>query len=82
MQITIEPVTPNPQGSDVQEIVRQSLLRKHGALARIRQPDRPLNQPLDFSDIREKLEGTGFLLNPKDSDHIPAHAFERSGIPP
>jgi type II secretory pathway component PulM len=37
-QITIEPVTPNPQGSDVQEIVRQSLLRTHSALAHIRQP--------------------------------------------
>jgi hypothetical protein len=52
-QITVEPVTPNPQGSDVQEIVRQSLLRTHGALARIRQPSRPLNQNLDFSDIKE-----------------------------
>jgi hypothetical protein len=81
-QITVEPVTPNPQGSDVQEIVRQSLLRTHGALARIRQPGRPLNQPLDFSDIREKLEGIGLLLNPTDPDHILTPAAEGSGIPP
>jgi hypothetical protein len=69
-QIPVEPVTPNPQGADVQEIVRQSLLRTHSALAHIRQPGRPLNQPLDFSDIREQLEGTGLLLNPLGDDTI------------
>jgi hypothetical protein len=63
-KIPVEPVTPVPQGVDVQEIVRQSLIRTHSALARIRQPGRPLNQPLDFSDIREQLEGTGLLQNP------------------
>jgi len=36
--ITVEPVTPNPPGSDIQEIVRQLLLRTHDALACIRQP--------------------------------------------
>jgi hypothetical protein len=63
-EFPVEPVTPAPQGADVQEIVRQSLIRTHSALARIRQPGRPLNQPLDFSDIREQLEGTGLLSNP------------------
>jgi hypothetical protein len=57
-------VTPVPQGADVQEIVRQSLIRTHSALAHIRQPGRPLNQPLDFSDIREQLQGTGLPQNP------------------
>jgi hypothetical protein len=32
-EILVEPVTPNPQGADVQEIVRQSLIRTHSALA-------------------------------------------------
>jgi len=81
-QITIEPVTPNPQGFDVQEIVRQSLLRTHGALARIIQPGWPLNQPLYFYDIREQLEGTGLLLNPIDLDHTPSPRAGGFGIPP
>jgi hypothetical protein len=56
-------------------------------LARIRQPSRPLNQPLDFSDIREKLEGTGLRLDPlgdntTDPDHTPTLAAGGSGIPP
>jgi hypothetical protein len=55
-QILVELVTPNPQGTDVQEIVHQSLLRTHSALAHIRQPGRPLNQPLYFSDIKNNLK--------------------------
>jgi hypothetical protein len=51
-EIPVEPVTLVPQGDNVQEIVRESLIRMHSALAHIRQPGRPLNQPLDFSDIR------------------------------
>jgi hypothetical protein len=56
-------------------------------LARIRQPGRPLNQPLDFSDIREQLEGTGLLLNPLGDDTInptdtPILGAGGSGIPP
>ena len=35
-EIPIEPVTPVPQGVDVQEIVCQSLIRMHSALAHIR----------------------------------------------
>jgi hypothetical protein len=34
--IPTEPVTPVPQGIDVQEIVRQSILRTQSALSRIR----------------------------------------------
>jgi hypothetical protein len=37
LQIIVEPVTPNPTGGDIQEIVRQSLIRTHSALARTRQ---------------------------------------------
>jgi hypothetical protein len=48
LEIPIELVTPVPQGADVQEIVRQSLIRTHSALSRIKQPRRPLNQPIDF----------------------------------
>jgi hypothetical protein len=86
-EIPIEPVTPNSQGVDVQEIVHQSLLRTHGALACITQPGRPLNQPLYFSDIREQLEGTGLLLNPLEdntTDHVetPILGVGGSGIPP
>jgi hypothetical protein len=54
-QITVEPATPNPTGGDIQEIVRQSLIKTHSALASLRQPNRPWGQPLDFSDIREQL---------------------------
>jgi hypothetical protein len=51
--ILVEPVTPVPQGVDLQKIVRRSLIRTHSALAHIRQPGRPLNQPLDFTDIQQ-----------------------------
>jgi hypothetical protein len=56
-------------------------------LARIRQPGRPLNQPLDFSDIREQLEGTGLLSNPlgdntTDPTETPTLGARGSGIPP
>jgi hypothetical protein len=40
-QITVETTTPNPTGGDIQEIVRQSLIKTHSALARLRQPNRP-----------------------------------------
>ena len=82
LRITVEPITPNPPGGDIQEIVRQSLIRTHSALARIRQPGRPLNQPLDFSDIREQLGGTDLTLNPTDPDHIFTPVVGGSGIPP
>jgi hypothetical protein len=36
----------------------------HSSLAHIKQPGRPLNQPLDFLDIREQLQRTGLLQNP------------------
>jgi hypothetical protein len=39
LQITVEPVTPNPTGGDVQEIVRQSLIRKHSVFTHLRQPN-------------------------------------------
>jgi hypothetical protein len=52
-QITVEPATPNPTGGDFQEIVHQSLIKTHCALASLRQPNHPWGQPLDFSDIRE-----------------------------
>jgi hypothetical protein len=56
-------------------------------LAHIRQPGRPLNQPLRFLDIREKLEGTGIHLYPLEynttySDHTPTLGVGGSGIPP
>jgi hypothetical protein len=35
-QITVEPTTPNPTGGDPQEIVCQSLIRTHSALASLR----------------------------------------------
>ena len=62
--IPIEPVTPVPQGIDVQEIVRQSIIRTHSALARIRKPGRPVNEPLDFTNIQEQLQDIGLLQNP------------------
>jgi hypothetical protein len=79
-RITVEPTTPNPTGGDIQEIVRQSLIRTHSALARLRQPNRPLDQPLDFSDIREQLGGTNLTVNPTDPILTPAAGG--SGIPP
>jgi hypothetical protein len=79
-QITIDPTTPNPTGGDIQELVRQSLVRTHSALARLRQPNRPLDQPLDFSDIREQLGGTNLTVIPTDPILTPAAG--ESGIPP
>jgi hypothetical protein len=35
-QITVEPATLNPIGGDFQEIVRQSLIKTHSALASLR----------------------------------------------
>jgi hypothetical protein len=78
--ITVEPVTPNPTGGDIQEIVRQSLIRTHSALARLRQPNRSLDQPLDFFDIREQLRGTDLTVNPTDPNLNPIAGG--SGIPP
>ena len=51
-------------------------------MARIRQLGRPLNEPLDFSNIREQLEGTGLTLNPIDPNHILTPIAGGSGIPP
>ena len=79
-QITVEPETPNPIGGDIQEIVRQSLIKTHSALARLRQPNRPWGQPLDFSDIREQLGDTNLTVNPTDLILNPAAGG--SGIPP
>jgi hypothetical protein len=86
-EIIVEPVTLVPQGCDVQEIIRQSLIRSHSALAHIRQPSRPLNQPLEFSNIREKLEGTGLLpsllgKNTSNPTKTPIIGAGGSGIPP
>jgi hypothetical protein len=80
LRITVEPVTPNPTSGDIQEIVRQSLIRKHSSFAHLRQPNRPLDQPLKFSDIREQLGGTDLTLNPTDPILTPA--VGGSGIPP
>jgi hypothetical protein len=87
LEFPVEPVTPATQGADVQEIVCQSLIRTHSALAHIRQPGRPLNQLLNFSDIREQLEGTGLLLNPlgdntTDPAQTPTLGVGGSDIPP
>jgi hypothetical protein len=79
-QITIEPTTPNPIGGDIQEIVRQSLIRTHSALACLRQPNHPLDQPLDFSDIREQLGGIDLTMNPSDPILNPAVGGSR--LPP
>ena len=80
LRITVEPVTPNPMGGDIQEIVWQSLIRMHSTLAHIRQPNQPLNQPLDLSDTREQLGGTDLTLNPTDPILTPAAGG--FGIPP
>ena len=61
--ITVKLVTPVPQGIDVQEIVRQSLIRTQSALSRIRQPGRKLNQTLDFTKLQEQPQGTGLPRN-------------------
>jgi hypothetical protein len=80
-------VTPSPQGVDIQEVVRQSLIRTHSSLDHIRKPGRPLNQPLDSSDIQEKIEGTGLLSNPLGDNttnpiETPTLGVGGSGIPP
>jgi hypothetical protein len=80
LRIIVEPTTPNPIGGDVQEIVHQSLLRTHSAFTHLRQPNQPLDQPLDLSDIREQLGGTNLTLNPTDPILTPAARGTR--IPP
>ena len=70
-QITVEPTTPNPTGGDFQEIIRQSLIKIHSALASLRKPNPPWGQPLDFSDIREQLGDTNLTVNPTDPNLIP-----------
>jgi hypothetical protein len=79
-QITVEPAIPNPTGGDIQEIVRQSLIKTHSALACLRQPNRVWGQPLDFSNIREQLGDTSLTMNP--SYPISYLAAGGSGIPP
>jgi hypothetical protein len=79
-------VTPVPQGVNVQEIVRQSLIRTHSSLAHIRQPGRPLNQPLDFTDIQQQIQGTGLPENPlgcntTNPTETPILGTRGSGIP-
>jgi hypothetical protein len=86
-KIPVEPVTPSPQGVDIQEIVRQSHIGRHSALAHIKQTGRPLNQPLDFSDIQEKIEGIVLLSNNLGDNTInlietPTLGVEGFGIPP
>jgi hypothetical protein len=85
--IPVEPVTPLPQGIDVQEIVHQSLIRTQSALSHIRQPGRQLNQPLDFTNLQEQLQGTGLPRNTLgDNITNPVEALilgaGGSGIPP
>jgi hypothetical protein len=71
-QITVEPATPNPTGGDIQDIVHQSLIKTHSALARLRQPNRLWGQPLEFFDIREQLGDTNLTVNPTDPILNPA----------
>ena len=80
LRITVELVTPNPMGGDIQDIVCQSLIRTHSAFAHLIQPNQPLDKPLDFSDIREKIGGTDLTLNPTYLIITPATGG--SGIPP
>jgi hypothetical protein len=85
--IPVEPVTPVPQGIDVQEIVRQSIIRTQSDLSRIRQPGRQLNQPLDFTNLQEQPQDTGLPGNPLGGNITnPAEALilgaGGSGIPP
>jgi ribonuclease HI len=79
-QITVEPTTPNPTGGDSQEIVRQSLIKTHSALASLRRPNLPWGQPLDFSDMREQLGDIDLVVNSPDPNTNPATGG--SGIPP
>jgi hypothetical protein len=76
--ITVEPATPNPTGGDIQEIFRQSLIKSHKAFASLRQPHRPWNQPLDFSEVRDQLGDIDTTVNPTDSNPVAGG----SGIPP
>jgi hypothetical protein len=46
----------------------------------LRQPNRPLDQPLDFSDIKEQLRGTNLTMNPTDPILTPSVGGSR--IPP
>jgi hypothetical protein len=78
--IIVETATPNPTGGDIQEIVCQSLIKRHSGLAHLRQPNRPWGQPLDFSDIREQLGDTKITVNPTDPILNPAAGG--FGIPP
>jgi hypothetical protein len=80
LQITVEPATPNPTSGDLQEIVRQSLIKTHSALASLRQPNRPWGQPLDFSDIIEQLGDIDLTVNSPDPNLNPTAGG--SGIPP
>ena len=70
-QITVEPTTPNPTGGDFQDIIHQSLIKTHSALASLRQLNHPWGQPLDFSDIREQLGDTNLTVNPTDPNPNP-----------
>jgi hypothetical protein len=85
--IPIEPVTTIPQGIDVQGIVRQSLVRTQSALSCIRQLGRQINQPLDFTNLQEQLQGTGLpenllggnITNPTEAPILGVGGY---GIPP
>ena len=79
-QITVEPITPNLTSGDIQEIVRQSIIKTHSALACLRQPNCPWGQLLDFSDIREQLGDTNLTMNPTDPILNPAAGGSK--IPP
>jgi hypothetical protein len=79
-QITVEPTTPNPTGSDIQEIFRQSLIKSHKAFSSLRQPHRPWSQPLYFSEVKDQLGDIDPTVNPTDSNTNPAAGG--SGIPP
>jgi hypothetical protein len=85
--IPVEPMTLVPQGIDVHEIVRQSILRTQSALSRIRQPGRQLNQSLDFTNLQEQPLDTGLPDNTLGSNTTdPTEALilgaGGSGIPP
>jgi hypothetical protein len=76
--IAVEPTTPNPNGSDIQEIFRQSRIKSHKAFSSLRQPHRPWSQPLDFSEVKDQLGDIDATVNPTDSNP----AAGGSGIPP
>jgi hypothetical protein len=88
LDIPIEPVTPLPQGIDVQEIFCQTLIRTQSALYHIRQPGRHFNQPLDLKNIQEQFQGIGLPRSIVGTDNItnPAEALilgaGGSGTPP